>query len=136
MEEVILRFPHLGEQIFESLSNEDLIKCKEVGRSWLRFIEQRNYPWIRIIRIPTILPDGTTYLHVAAASQQIDMFEKIFDEEKEICPEDKNSALALLLFVHYKDQPDELNKFMERLDKEIQQKFKGFNRLLDKEMGK
>ena len=38
MEEMPLRFPHLGEQIFDSLSNESLQKCKKVARFWHNFI--------------------------------------------------------------------------------------------------
>ena len=39
MDEVILRFPHLGVQIFQELSVGSLLNCKEVRRSWKNFIE-------------------------------------------------------------------------------------------------
>ena len=39
MEEVILRFPHLGLQIFQELDVGSLLNCKQVGRSWKNFIE-------------------------------------------------------------------------------------------------
>ena len=85
MEEIILRFPHLAEDTFQNLNNEGLVKCREGGRLWKNFIDERNYPWIRIVNIPTILKDKTTYLHLAARTGQINMVEKIL----------KNSAVLL-----------------------------------------
>ena len=34
MDEIILRFPHLAEQIFSELDNKSLAKCRETDRSW------------------------------------------------------------------------------------------------------
>ena len=39
MEEVILRFSHLKEQIFEKLDNPSLTKCRVVSNSWKHAIE-------------------------------------------------------------------------------------------------
>ena len=39
MDEVILRFPHLGVQIFQELDVGSLLNCKQIGRSWENFIE-------------------------------------------------------------------------------------------------
>ena len=61
MEQLILRFPHVAEQIFQQLDNEDLAKCRKVKKLWQKFIDERNYPWLRIVNIPTILRDGNTY---------------------------------------------------------------------------
>ena len=49
MENVPLRFPHLAKQICQELCNLDLIKCKELSRSWKKFIEDEKFYWIRII---------------------------------------------------------------------------------------
>jgi hypothetical protein len=81
MEELILRFPHVAEQIFQQLDNKDLAKSRQVERLWLKFIDERNYPWLRIVNIPTILQDGDTYMHLAAQCGQMDMFEIIHEEE-------------------------------------------------------
>ena len=59
MEETFQRFSHLAEEIFQNLNNKGLAKCREVGRFWKNFIDERNYPWIRIVNIPTILPPST-----------------------------------------------------------------------------
>ena len=49
MEEVLLRFQHLGKQIFDDLDNVSLTKCMEVNRTFKEFIEYQKFPWIRII---------------------------------------------------------------------------------------
>ena len=52
MEEVLLRFSHLGEGIFDLLDEKTLQKCRKVGRTWKRFIEDPNQKllWIQIIK--------------------------------------------------------------------------------------
>ena len=82
MEQLILRFPHVTEQIFQQLENKDLAKCREVKKLWQKFIDERNYPWLRIVNIPTILRDGNTYMHLAALCGQLDIFEKIIIKEE------------------------------------------------------
>ena len=49
MEEVFLRFPHLGKKIFEQIGNEDLNKCTAVDKYWNKFISSQKMPWIRMI---------------------------------------------------------------------------------------
>ena len=82
MRDLILRFPHVAEQIFQQLDNENLAKSREVEKLWKKFIDERNYPWLRIVNIPTILQDGDTYMHLAAQCGQTDMFEMILDKEE------------------------------------------------------
>ena len=77
----MLRFPHLPEQIFQKLDNENLFKCREVARSWQTIIDGRNYPWLCIVNIPTILKGRNTYLHLAAGSGQISIFKTALNEE-------------------------------------------------------
>ena len=62
MDAEILRFPHLFEQIFEILDDECLTKSRVVSRSWKKVIDENNFPWIRIIKLPTVLSHGNTYL--------------------------------------------------------------------------
>ena len=49
MDNVLLRFPHIGHQIFEQLNNPLLTNCREVTNSWKIFIDNEKLPWIRII---------------------------------------------------------------------------------------
>ena len=81
MKDLLLRFAHLMEQILQKLDNKSLVKSREVSRIWQTFIDQINYPWVRIVKIPTILNRGNTYLHLAAKHGQIDMFEVILNGE-------------------------------------------------------
>ena len=57
MEEIITRFPHLGEQIFDQLKGKDLQKCREVEESWKIFIDSQKSQWIRVIKKHLRQPD-------------------------------------------------------------------------------
>ena len=81
MNKIILRFPHLMEQILQKLDNEGLAKSREVARSLQTFIDAKMYFWLHIVKIPTILKEGNTYLHLAAKHGQIDMFKVIIESE-------------------------------------------------------
>jgi serine/threonine-protein phosphatase 6 regulatory ankyrin repeat subunit B len=81
--EIMLRFPHMMEQLLQKL---DKMKAwqraeKYVARSWQKFIDTRIYPWHRIVNIPTILNNDSTYLHITANHGQIDTFKVILDRE-------------------------------------------------------
>ena len=43
MEEIILRFPHIGEQIFKLLDDKSLAESREVSRSWQKFINEEKF---------------------------------------------------------------------------------------------
>ena len=77
---MILRFPHIAEQIFEKLDNKPLVDCRKVGRSWHKLIDDKNYPWLRIVNIPSIPQTSDTFLHVAARTGQAKIFDIILDE--------------------------------------------------------
>ena len=49
MEELILRFGHLSEQIFDSLDNEYLSNCRKVCRNWCQFLNESKCFNARII---------------------------------------------------------------------------------------
>ena len=50
MEEVLMRFSHLGQDIFDSLNNENLIKCRKINKSWKIFIDNEKFSSKRIIK--------------------------------------------------------------------------------------
>ena len=50
MEEVILRFSHLGEKIFAQLDNLSLARCREVSSIWKTFLDQQKFLHIRRIQ--------------------------------------------------------------------------------------
>ena len=50
-EEILLRFPHLGEAIIKKLSNADDSKLREVSRTWQKFVDTpRIFDWRMSIR--------------------------------------------------------------------------------------
>ena len=50
MEEVLSRFPHLGEKIFEELDNQVLTNCRTICKSWKDFIDQNKVVQFRIVK--------------------------------------------------------------------------------------
>ena len=57
MEEVLLRFDHLGRNIFEKLDNLTLVKCKEVTRQWNLFIDSKKIGLLKVIKIKSNAPE-------------------------------------------------------------------------------
>jgi hypothetical protein len=80
---LMLKFPHLFEQTFQKLNNKSLFKSREVARSWKYFINERHYPWLCVVSIPTVLRNGNSYLHLAAETGQIEAFKTAFSREDE-----------------------------------------------------
>ena len=67
-----------------------LAKSREVERLWQKFIDEKNYLWLRIVNIPTILQEGNSYMHLAAGyGPGMDMFEMILSEEDNKNPKNR-----------------------------------------------
>ena len=81
MDETMQRFPHLIEQIIQKLDDKGLVKSREVSRRLQELVDTKEYPWLRIVKIPTILENENTYLHLAAEYGQFRMFEWILERE-------------------------------------------------------
>ena len=56
MEEVLARFPYLGDKIFQNLDSYSLIRCKEVSRTWENFMKVEKSCYLRIIQWYTYRP--------------------------------------------------------------------------------
>ena len=84
------RFSHITEQIFAHLDNKSLSNCREVKKSWQKFIDENNIVWIRIVNIPSVPKNGNTFLHIATRTGQIGITELILSEDCEVNP--KNNA--------------------------------------------
>jgi ankyrin repeat protein len=50
MDEVLLRFPHLGKQIFEELHNQFLTDCRIVDKLWKNFIHENKIVLYKIVK--------------------------------------------------------------------------------------
>ena len=85
IQDLMLKFPHLPEKVFQKLDSESLFKSREVERCWQNIIDGKNYPWLRIVNIPTLLKARNSYAHHAAETGQIEEFKTAFNKE-----EDKN----------------------------------------------
>ena len=48
MEELFEESPPIAKQIFEELDNKNLTKCREVCKSWQKFIDNEKITWNRI----------------------------------------------------------------------------------------
>ena len=86
MEVLPLRFPHIADQIFEILNNKSLAKCREVHKNWLRFIDDADFPWSRILKkYPT--ENGQTALHIAAKTGQLHKCKLLMNDVTKSYPE-------------------------------------------------
>ena len=81
MDEVMSRFPYLMERILKIMDDKGLVKSRELSRRLQGFIDRREYPWLRIVKIPTRLKSGDTYLYLSAEYGQLGMFEWILEIE-------------------------------------------------------
>ena len=50
MEELIVRFPHLSEAIYDFIDNQSLSNCVEVDRYWQNYLRKQKFFEIRIIK--------------------------------------------------------------------------------------
>ena len=50
IEDIFLRFSHVGEQIFDQLDNENLVNCKGISRVWCSIIDNSKIVWRRKIQ--------------------------------------------------------------------------------------
>ena len=57
MEEVLLRFGHLGQNIFEKLDDLTLVKCKKVTRQWNLFIDSKKIGLLKVVKIKSNAPE-------------------------------------------------------------------------------
>ena len=39
MDEVLIRFPVVGQKVFKQLDDKDIAKCQKVGKIWYNFLD-------------------------------------------------------------------------------------------------
>ena len=66
MEEVFLRFGHIGDQIFEELDSQTVSKCTFVGKSWKLFLNEGKVQACRIIKTYTNIEEKNLRKHSLA----------------------------------------------------------------------
>ena len=50
MEEILLRFPMLGREIFKKIDNKTLVECRQIDETWMEFIDNEKFKWTRVIQ--------------------------------------------------------------------------------------
>ena len=90
MEEVILRFPHLSEDIFNALDNKTFATCKEVSEIWYNYLDEEKFVQERrvgIIKkmIKKFQPDFQQNLEVVQANVSLAHFPDDSIRESDWC---------------------------------------------------
>ena len=50
MDEQFARFPHISEEIFDQLDDQNLVKCRRISKSWCNYLDDQKILYIRIIK--------------------------------------------------------------------------------------
>ena len=58
MEEVLLRFGHIGEQIFEQLESQTFTNCRLVSKSWKTFVDNERISSFQMIKFMVDVADA------------------------------------------------------------------------------
>ena len=83
MNEILRRFQHIGEQIFEELDNESFAKCRKADRSWKTFIDSQKFLWIRIIRFCSL--DSIEPLKKILKQTKLNVVKELAEEALGLC---------------------------------------------------
>ena len=83
IENLIERFPHVATQIFEQVDDKSLTNCREVSKTWMEFVDERNRCCTRILNIPKVPRYEETYLLLAAKTGQTEIFREIIEQEED-----------------------------------------------------
>lgn len=104
MEDMLWKFPHIGQQIFKKLSNKNLAKSKEVARTWKHFITNEKFYKQKVYYESKQKKKddlGRTSLHKAAEMGKVSEFELIIDNVEDKNPKDKYGWTPLHLAAWY-----------------------------------
>ena len=94
MEEVLARFPHLGENIFQKLNSESLINCKEVNRTFKNFMKVEKSSYLHAIQWYTNCSEPLMWKVVKKSGAAIIIL-SILREIFEIFTEEQNKTLSI-----------------------------------------
>ena len=50
IDEIILRFPDVAQDVFKELNNETLTTCRNVSRLWCDYLDDQKFCWVRMIQ--------------------------------------------------------------------------------------
>ena len=108
MEEVIWRFPHIGDQIFVELGDSSLARCRETNRLWQDFITNEKFYKKRIQEMIDeekesyeelfVVTPSLTPLHTAAMTGQTGLLIDILESESNKNPPEEGYGYTPLHF--------------------------------------
>ena len=81
IEEIFWRFPHLGTQIFEKLDHSSLVKCREIGTWWKKFVDNDKTFWIKQIQEHISMPNPS--VTKTLQKENYDYLQELADASKE-----------------------------------------------------
>ena len=116
MEGVLLRFPLLGQEIFEALDDVNLTNSRKMGKSWKIFIDNQKFYWIRVIKMyckesEDFLKDALRQINVASVrniAQSAKTFYKISFKSYLLSHENWMASMSSL---HYAAMSGEMQAF-------------------------
>ena len=86
MEEALIRFPHIGDQILQQLNNEDYTNCRGISETFKSFIDNQKLLHVRIIeKYINSTDDWQTFVKISGVEEIIEMAQAIknFSQDKE-----------------------------------------------------
>ena len=93
MEDMLWRFPHIGEQIFKKLFNKNLAKSKKVAKTWICFITNQRF-YKQRVKYEMIQKQkgvkGKTHLHTVARTGNLSECKAIIENVEDNNPMDNN----------------------------------------------
>ena len=104
MEDMLWKFPHVGQQIFKKLSNKNLAKSKKVGRTWENFIiNEKFYKQKAYYETKQKVKGffGETPLHHAVKGDRLLDCKLIIDNVEDKNPQDDDGRTPLHLAAWY-----------------------------------
>ena len=86
MEDIALRFPHLGEAIFDQVDDKTLINCRKMSKVWCSIIDGQRNTWLRLLK-----------KYVGNFDNQDDIVEQIYAlHESDKTPDQKKEEVLLI----------------------------------------
>ena len=98
MEDMLWKFPHVGNRIFKKLSNKNLARCKKVEKTWETFIINDKFYKQKVyyeMKQKEKSENGMTPLHKAAKEGNFSEFKAIIYHVEDKNPQDYKGRTPL-----------------------------------------
>ena len=106
VDEILLRFPHLGQQIFEQLDSNMLARCVEVKRPWQKFIEDEKLQILSNTMLKQFLGKKDLKKLEREVQTVYDKYPQEWNEEALLHPEYQTPILNGAARTHFSPRPN------------------------------